>query len=56
VLSKNVLSVLVPILEEAPGWNALQIRDLFSSCGVAIHESIAGFFIVHGPGNELELN
>ena len=38
MLSKNDLSVLVPILEETPGWNALQIRDLFSSCGVAIHE------------------
>ena len=38
VLSDNALSVLVPILEETLGWNALQIRDLFTSCGVAIHE------------------
>ena len=38
VLSENALSVLVPILEETLGWNALQIRDLFTSCGVAIHE------------------
>ena len=41
-LSENALSVslsvLVPILEETLGWNALQIRDLFTSCGVAIHE------------------
>jgi len=38
VLSDNALSVLVPILEETLGWNAFQIRDLFTSCGVAIHE------------------
>ena len=38
VLSDNALSVLAPILEETPGWNALQIRDLFTSCAVAIHE------------------
>ncbi len=38
VLSDNALSVLVPILEETLGWTALQIRDLFTSCGVAIHE------------------
>ena len=38
MLSDNALSVPVPILEETPGWNALQIRDLFTSCGVAIHE------------------
>jgi hypothetical protein len=28
VLSDNALSLLVPILEETLGWNALQIRDL----------------------------
>ena len=38
VLSENALSVLVPILEETLGWNALQILDPFTSCGVAIHE------------------
>jgi hypothetical protein len=38
VLSDNALSVLVPILEEMLEWNALQIRELFTSCGVAIHE------------------
>jgi hypothetical protein len=38
VLSNKALSVLVPILEETPAWNALQIRDLFGSCGVAIHQ------------------
>jgi hypothetical protein len=38
VLSNNVLSVLVPILEETLGWDALQIRDLFTSYGVAIHD------------------
>jgi len=38
VLSENALSVLVPILEETLGWNGAQIRDLFTSCGVVIHE------------------
>jgi hypothetical protein len=38
VLSNNALSVLVSILEKTPGWNGAQIRDLFTSCGVAIHE------------------
>jgi phosphoserine phosphatase len=38
VLSENALSVLVPILEETLGWSGLQIRDLFTSCDVAIHE------------------
>ena len=38
VLSDNALSVLVPILEETLGWNALQIRDLFTSSGLAIHQ------------------
>ncbi len=38
VLSENALSVLVPILEETLGWNGAQIRDLFTSCGIAIHE------------------
>jgi len=38
VLSNKALSVLVPIPEETPGWNALQNRDLFGSCGVAIHK------------------
>jgi len=38
VLSNKALSVFVPILEETPGWNALENRDLFNSCGVAIHE------------------
>jgi len=38
VLSENALSVLIPMLEETLGWNAGQIRDLFTSCGVAIQE------------------
>ena len=38
VLSDNALSVLIPILEETLGWSAIQIRDLFVSCGVAIHD------------------
>ena len=37
VLSDNALSVLIPVLEETLGWNAGQIRDLSTSCGVAIH-------------------
>jgi haloacid dehalogenase-like hydrolase len=36
VLSEKALSVLIPILEETFGWNAGQVRDLFTSCGVAI--------------------
>ena len=38
VLSDNALILLIPILEETVGWNVGQIRDLFTSCGVAIHE------------------
>ena len=38
VLSDNALSVLIPVLEETLGSNAGQIRDLFTSCGVTIHE------------------
>ena len=38
VLSDNALSVLVPIVEETHGWKALRNRDLFTSCGIAIHE------------------
>ena len=38
VLSENALSVLIPILEETFGWNPGRIRDLFTSCGVAIQE------------------
>ena len=38
VLSDNALILLIPILEETLGWNVGQIRDLFTSCGVAIHE------------------
>jgi hypothetical protein len=37
VLGNKALGDLVPILEETRGWNALQNRDLFGSCGVAIH-------------------
>ena len=38
VLSENALSVLIPILEEMFGWNAGQVRDLFTARGVAIQE------------------
>jgi 2-hydroxy-3-keto-5-methylthiopentenyl-1-phosphate phosphatase len=38
VLSDNALSVLVPILEEILGWNALQIRELFESYGLVLQE------------------
>ena len=38
VLSENALSVLIPILEDRLRWNAGQIRELFTSCGVAIQE------------------
>lgn len=38
VLSDNALGVLVPILEDILGWDAERIRDLFNTCGVAVHE------------------
>ena len=40
VLSNKALSVLVPIPDETPGWNALQNGDLFGSCGVAFTRGI----------------
>jgi HAD superfamily phosphoserine phosphatase-like hydrolase len=38
VLSENALSVLVPILEDILRWDAHQIRELFTSYGLALHD------------------
>jgi HAD superfamily phosphoserine phosphatase-like hydrolase len=38
VLSENALSVLVPILEDILRWNAHQIRELFTSYGLTLHD------------------
>ncbi|MGH9969746.1 MAG: HAD-IB family phosphatase [Pyrinomonadaceae bacterium] len=38
VLGDDALSVLVPVLEEIAGWDALAIRSLFESQGLLIHE------------------
>jgi hypothetical protein len=42
VLSDNALSGLVPILEDILGWNAHQIRELFTSYGLALHDWATG--------------
>jgi len=38
VLSENALGVLVPILEDILRWDAHQIRELFTSYGLALHD------------------
>jgi HAD superfamily phosphoserine phosphatase-like hydrolase len=38
VLSENALSVLAPILEDILRWEADQIRELFTSYGLALHD------------------
>ena len=38
MLSENALSVLVPILEDILDWDAQQIRDFFSSHGLALRD------------------
>jgi phosphoserine phosphatase len=38
VLSENALSVLVPIMEDILKWNAQQIRELFTSYGLALQD------------------
>ncbi len=38
VLSDNALSVLIPILEQIAGWDAIGIRSLFESRGLLIQE------------------
>ena len=38
VLSENALSVMVPILEDILRWDAHQIRELFTSYGLALHD------------------
>jgi phosphoserine phosphatase len=38
VISDNALSVLVPILEDVLRWNAVQIRALFASHGMALRD------------------
>jgi HAD superfamily phosphoserine phosphatase-like hydrolase len=38
ILSDDALSVLVPILEEIAGWDAVNIRSLFESQGLLIQE------------------
>jgi HAD superfamily phosphoserine phosphatase-like hydrolase len=37
ILSEDALSVLVPILEDIVGWDALQVRALFERHGLQIH-------------------
>ena len=38
VVSDNALSVLVPVLEEVVGWDAVRIRQLFASYGLVLQE------------------
>ena len=38
VISDNALSVLVPILEDVVGWDAVRIRQLFASQGLVLQE------------------
>ena len=38
VLSDDAFSVTVPILEQALGWGSSEIRALFESNGLALHE------------------
>jgi 2-hydroxy-3-keto-5-methylthiopentenyl-1-phosphate phosphatase len=38
ILSDDVLTVAVPILEEALGWDSLRIRTFFSSCGFTLRD------------------
>ena len=38
VLSDSALSVLVPIFEDIPNWNSVQIREVFESFGLALQE------------------
>ncbi len=38
ILSANTLSVLVPIMEDILKWNAHQIRELFTSYGLALQD------------------
>jgi HAD superfamily phosphoserine phosphatase-like hydrolase len=38
VLSNNAVSVLVPILEDVLKWDSMQIRELFSSHGLALQD------------------
>ena len=38
VVSDNALSVLVPVLEEVVGWDAVRIRQLFASHGLVLQE------------------
>ncbi len=38
VLSDDALSVLVPVLEEILGWNAVQVRAFFESHGLLLRE------------------
>jgi len=38
VVSESALSVLVPILEDVMGWDAVRIRELFESYGLIVQE------------------
>ncbi len=38
VLSDNAVSVLVPILEDVLKWDSVQIRELFSTHGLALQD------------------
>jgi phosphoserine phosphatase len=38
VLSDSAFSVVVPILEQIVGWRSAEIRALFESCGLTLHD------------------
>jgi predicted HAD superfamily phosphohydrolase len=38
VLSENAFSIMIPILDQLLHWRAGDIRDLFESYGLALHE------------------
>jgi len=38
VLSDDAFSVMVPILDQVLGWNSAEIRGLFESNGLTLHE------------------
>jgi hypothetical protein len=38
VLSDNAFSIMVPILEQVLGWGVGDIRSLFESNGLTLHE------------------
>ena len=38
VLSDSAFSIVVPILEQIVGWHSAEIRDLFESYGLTLHD------------------